>query len=65
MNIDIIKTSTEDGAVFVKYQTGKISPEYTITLPFKRNQDGMIDFKITEEALGDIVELIQRIVRNT
>lgn len=60
MNIDIVKTSMEEGAVFVKYRPGRVAPEYSITLPFRTKEDGMVEFKISEEALRDIVELIQR-----
>jgi hypothetical protein len=60
MNIEVIKTSNEQGAVFVKYKTHKLSPECNITLPFHCGQDGMVEFKITEEFLRDIVNLIQR-----
>jgi hypothetical protein len=59
MNIDIVKTSQEEGAVFVKYHLSKVSPEYSVTLPFRTKEDGMVEFKISEEALRDIVELIK------
>jgi len=60
MKIDVIKTSNEEGAVFIKYHLGRLIPEYSITLPFRAKEDGMVEFKISEEGLRDIVELIQR-----
>lgn len=59
MNIDLIKTSNEEGAVFVKYRLSKVSPEYSVTLPFRTKEDGMIEFKISEEGLRDLVNLIR------
>lgn len=59
MNIDLIKTSNEEGAVFVKYRLSKVSPEYSVTLPFRAKEDGMVEFKISEEALRDLVNLIR------
>ena len=59
MNINIIKTSQDEGAVFAKYRLSKVSPEYSVTLPFHTKEDGMVEFKISEEGLRDIVELIQ------
>lgn len=63
MNIDLIETSDTEGAVFVKYRLHKrhlFSPEYNINLPFRVKDDGMVEFKITEEALSDLVNLIKR-----
>lgn len=63
MNIDLIKTSDSEGAVFVKYKLHKrhpFSPEYNVTLPFRVKDDGMVEFKITQEALVDLVNLIKR-----
>lgn len=63
MNIDLIKTSDTEGAIFVKYQPNKrhfFSPEYNVTLPFRVKDDGMIEFNITQEALSDLVNLIKR-----
>lgn len=62
MNIDLIKTSDTEGAVFVKYQltTRPPGPEYNVTLPFRVKDDDMVEFKITQEALGDFVNLIKR-----
>jgi hypothetical protein len=59
MNIDLIKTSNDEGAVFVKYRLSKVSPEYSVTLPFRTKEDGMIEFKISEEGLRDLVNLIR------
>lgn len=59
MNIDLIKTSNEEGAVFVKYRLSKVSPEYSVTLPFHTKEDGMVEFKISEEGLRDLVNLIR------
>jgi hypothetical protein len=59
MNIDLIKTSNEEGAVFVKYRLSKVSPEYSVTLPFRTKEDGMVEFKISEEGLRDLVNLIR------
>lgn len=62
MNIDIIKTSNTEGAVFVKYQltTRPPGPVYNVTLPFRVKEDNMVEFKISQEALGDLVNLINR-----
>jgi hypothetical protein len=60
MNINLIKTSTDTGAVFINYRTSNISPEYNITLPFRCNDNGVVDFKISEECLRDLVNLIQQ-----
>jgi len=63
MNIDLIKTSDTEGAVFVKYKLHNrhpFSPEYNVTLPFRVKDDGMVEFKITEEALSDLVNLIKK-----
>ena len=63
MNIDLIKTSDSEGAVFVKYKLHKrhpFSPEYSVTLPFRVKDDGMVEFKITQEGLSDLVNLIKR-----
>lgn len=63
MNIDIVKTSNYDGAVYIKYQTSKFVPEYEITLPFSKNEEGLVNFKMTEETLRDVVRLLQQKVR--
>lgn len=63
MNIDLIKTSDSEGAVFVKYRLHKghpLSPEYSVTLPFRVKDDDMVEFKISQEALGDLVNIIKR-----
>ena len=62
MNIDLIKTSDTEGAVFVKYRshTRPAGPEYNVTLPFRVKDDGMVEFKISQEGLGDLVNLIKR-----
>ena len=63
MNIDLIKTSDTEGAVFVKYKLHKrhpFSPEYNVTLPFRVKEDGMVEFKISQESLGDLINLIKR-----
>lgn len=63
MNIDLIKTSDSEGAVFVKYKLHKrhpFSPEYSVTLPFRVKDDGMVEFKISQEALGDLINIIKR-----
>lgn len=63
MNVDIIKTSDNEGAVFVKYRLHKrplFSPEYSVTLPFRVKDDDMVEFKISQEALGDLVNIIKR-----
>lgn len=62
MNIDLIKTSDTEGAVFVKYQqtTRPPGPEYNITLPFRVKEDDMVEFKISQECLGDLINLIKR-----
>lgn len=60
MNIDIVKTSNDAGAVFFKYQTGKVSPVYEVTLPFTKNEQGLIEFALTEETLRDLVRIIQQ-----
>ena len=62
MDIDLIKTSDREGAVYVKYQLCKRppGPEYTVTLPFRVKEDGMVEFKITQECLGDLIGLIKR-----
>lgn len=59
MNIDLIKTSDSEGAVFFKYQTGKVSPVYEVTLPFTKNEQGLLEFALTEETLRDLVRIIQ------
>ena len=64
MNIELIKTSSSDGAVFVKYRRHSLSPEQSITLPFCIKDDSMVEFRISEEALGDLVNLIKILVLN-
>lgn len=64
MNVDIIKTSDNNGAVFFKYQTSKISPIYEVTLPFVKNEQGLIKFNMSENMLYDLVKLIQHNLRN-
>jgi hypothetical protein len=60
MNINLIKTSEAEGAVFVKYRlhTRPPGPEYNVTLPFHVKEDGMVEFKISQEALSDLVNLM-------
>lgn len=60
MNVDIVKTSDKEGAVFFKYKTSKISPTYQVTLPFSKNDCGLVEFKMTEETLRDLVTIIQQ-----
>lgn len=62
MNIDLIKTSDSEGAVYVKYQLTMRppGPEYSVTLPFRVKDDDMVEFKISQEALGDLVNIIKR-----
>ena len=60
MNIDIIKTTNNIGAVFIKYQTSNISPTYEVTLPFTKNEKGLVEFAMTEETLRDLVRIIQQ-----
>ena len=60
MNIDIIKTSNDNGAVFIKYQTAKLSPTYEVTLPFTKNEKGLVEFAMTEETLRDLVRIFQQ-----
>ena len=64
MNVDIIKTCDNTGAVFFKYQTSKISPIYEVTLPFVKNEQGLIKFNMSENMLYDLVKLIQHNLRN-
>jgi len=59
MNVDIVKTSQTEGAVYFKYRTHKASPEYNVTLPFKTNEDSLLSFNMTEETLRDLVRLLQ------
>ena len=59
MNVDIVKTGNDTGAVFFKYQISKISPVYEVTLPFVKNEQGLLEFNMTEETLHDLVKLIQ------
>ena len=61
MNIDIIKTSNDAGAVYIKYQltTRPPSPIYEVTLPFTKNEDSTIEFKMVEETLRDFVKMFQ------
>ena len=63
MNIDIIKVSDNKGLIFFKYQTSKISPVYEVTLPFVKNDQELVEFKMTEEALHDLVRLIQHNIK--
>ena len=62
MKIDLIKTSDTEGAVFVKYQLNirPPTPEYNVTLPFRVKGDDMVEFRITQEALRDLINLIKR-----
>ena len=60
MNIDIIKTSNDAGAVYIKYQTHKVSPTYEVTLPFTKNSKGLVEFNMTEETLRDLVHIFQQ-----
>lgn len=63
MDIDLIKTSDSEGAVYVKYKLPKrysFSPEYSVTLPFRIKDDGMVEFKISQETLSDLVNIIKR-----
>jgi hypothetical protein len=59
MNIDIIKTTNDTGAVFFKYQTHKLSSVNNVTIPFVITSEGLVEFKMTEETLKDLVEIIQ------
>lgn len=60
MDINIVKTSEDTGAVFIKYQTHPISPINEVTLPFT-STNNRIKFEMTEETLYDLVNLIKRI----
>jgi len=60
MNINVIKTSNDTGAVYIKYQTHKVSPVYEVTLPFAKNSKGLIEFNMTEETLTDLVRIFQQ-----
>lgn len=59
MNVDIVKTSQTDGAVYFKYKLSRVSPEYNVTLPFTIKEDGLLSFNMTEETLRDLVRLLQ------
>ena len=63
MDIDLIKTSDSSGVVHVKYHLSKRppGPEYTVTLPYQITADGMATFRLSQEALVDIINLIKRI----
>ena len=62
MDIELIKPSNSDGAVVVKYRRHPLSPENSITLPFCVKDGGMVVFRISEEALGDLVNLIKSVL---
>lgn len=57
MNINLIKTSDAAGAIFIKHQRSPMAPEVEITLPFYKNDEGYVNFTITEEALFNLVNL--------
>lgn len=60
MEIDIVKTNDDNGAVLLKYQVTPESPTYKVTLPFVKNSEGLLQFNMTEETLHDLVAIFRR-----
>jgi len=59
MQVDIIKTDMQTGSVQFKYKLTSSTPEFEVLLPFKIDS-GKVSFKMTEETLYDLVNLIRR-----